>query len=135
MSQKIQAAGSGDAVETQVDRSSFVRPRRSVPTPWVSGRLLGSPIAKDDDMQKITPFLWFDDQAEVDELWDRLSEGGEKGPCGWLKDGFGVSWQIIPSVLMELVSDPDADRSKRVMEAIRRMGRIDVAELESAHAG
>ncbi len=75
------------------------------------------------------------DQAEVDELWDRLSEGGEKGPCGWLKDKFGVSWQIIPSVLMQLINDPDPDKSRRVMEAMLQMSKIDVAKLEKAHAG
>jgi predicted 3-demethylubiquinone-9 3-methyltransferase (glyoxalase superfamily) len=68
------------------------------------------------------------DQAEVDDLWDRLSEGGEKGPCGWLKDKFGLSWQIVPSVLIELISDPDRQKSRRVMEAMLQMSKIDVAK-------
>jgi predicted 3-demethylubiquinone-9 3-methyltransferase (glyoxalase superfamily) len=75
------------------------------------------------------------DQAEVDELWDRLSEGGEKGPCGWLKDRFGVSWQVVPSVLIELLTDTDAARSQRVMEAMLQMTRIDIAKLRQAHTG
>jgi predicted 3-demethylubiquinone-9 3-methyltransferase (glyoxalase superfamily) len=171
----------------------------------ISGQLFKSPAAKDDDMQKISPFLWFDnqaeeamhfyvsifkqskvghivrygdagpgpngsvmtasfeldgqqftalnggprfkfteaisfvvdcqDQAEVDDLWDRLSEGGEKGPCGWLKDKFGLSWQIVPSVLIELISDPDRQKSRRVMEAMLQMSKIDVAKLKAAHEG
>lgn len=75
------------------------------------------------------------DQAEVDDLWDRLSEGGEKGPCGWLKDKFGLSWQIVPSVLIELISDPDRQKSRRVMEAMLQMSKIDVAKLKAAHEG
>jgi predicted 3-demethylubiquinone-9 3-methyltransferase (glyoxalase superfamily) len=75
------------------------------------------------------------DQGEVDELWDELSEGGEKGPCGWLKDKFGVSWQIVPTVLMELLNDPDAKKSRRVMEAMLQMSKIDIAKLRQAYEG
>jgi predicted 3-demethylubiquinone-9 3-methyltransferase (glyoxalase superfamily) len=158
-----------------------------------------------DDMQKITPFLWFDDQAEdamnhyvsifknskvrgvtrygdagpgpkgsvmtasfeleghqftalnggprfsfteaisfvvscktqeeVDELWERLSEGGEIQRCGWLKDKFGLSWQIVPVVLIELLSDPDPERSRRVMEAMMQMTKIEIAKLRQAYQG
>lgn len=165
---------------------------------------LNSPAAKDDDMQKITPFLWFDtqaeeamrfyvsifknskvgtiarygdagpgpkgsvmtasfeldgqqftalnggplfkfteaisfqvsceDQAEVDELWDNLSDGG-KGQCGWLKDRFGVSWQIVPSVLAELINDPDPKKSRRVVEAMLQMTKLDIAKLRAAYDG
>ena len=73
-------------------------------------------------------------QKEVDRLWDELSEGGEKGPCGWLKDKFGVSWQIIPTVLDEMLQDEDADRANRVMKAMLQMTKIDVAALEKAYA-
>jgi len=76
-----------------------------------------------------------EDQAEVDDLWDRLSDGGEKGRCGWLKDRFGVSWQIVPSALSELMSDPDREKSKRVMEAMLQMTKIDIAKLRAAHKG
>jgi predicted 3-demethylubiquinone-9 3-methyltransferase (glyoxalase superfamily) len=74
-------------------------------------------------------------QEEVDELWEKLSEGGEKGQCGWLKDKFGLSWQIVPSVLIELMGDPDPEKSKRVTEAMLQMTKIDIAKLRQAHAG
>jgi predicted 3-demethylubiquinone-9 3-methyltransferase (glyoxalase superfamily) len=73
-------------------------------------------------------------QEEVDELWEKLSEGGEEGPCGWLKDKFGVSWQIIPTVLDEMLQDEDAGKANRVMEAMLQMGKIDIAGLEKAYA-
>jgi predicted 3-demethylubiquinone-9 3-methyltransferase (glyoxalase superfamily) len=71
-------------------------------------------------------------QAEVDEFWERLSDGGETGPCGWLKDKYGVSWQVIPTRLSELLSDPDAEKAQRVMKAMLQMGKIEIAELERA---
>jgi predicted 3-demethylubiquinone-9 3-methyltransferase (glyoxalase superfamily) len=74
-----------------------------------------------------------DDQAEVDRLWDALTaNGGEPGPCGWLKDRFGLSWQITPRRLNELLADGDPDRARRAMEAMLKMGKIEVAELEHA---
>lgn len=76
-----------------------------------------------------------EDQAEVDEMWERLSEGGETGRCGWLKDRFGVSWQVIPRILIELINDPDADKARRVTEAMMRMTRIDIAALRRAAEG
>jgi len=72
-------------------------------------------------------------QAEVDELWDKLSEGGEKGPCGWCKDKFGVSWQIIPHVLGEMLGDRDPEKSKRVMNAMLQMSKIEIHLLEQAY--
>ncbi|MFI0740270.1 VOC family protein [Streptomyces sp. NPDC021100] len=74
-------------------------------------------------------------QEEVDELWARLAEGGEEGPCGWLKDRYGLSWQIIPRRLTDLLSDADAERAGRVMRAMLEMTKIDVAKLEEAAAG
>ena len=71
-------------------------------------------------------------QAEVDELWERLSEGGETQRCGWLKDRFGLSWQIVPVVLIELLSNPDPEKSRRVMEAMMQMTKIDIAKLRQA---
>jgi len=76
-----------------------------------------------------------DTQKEVDELWSKLTAGGEESMCGWLKDKFGLSWQIIPSALFRLMSDPDPEKSKRVMEAMLQMKKIDVGVLERAHAG
>jgi predicted 3-demethylubiquinone-9 3-methyltransferase (glyoxalase superfamily) len=72
-------------------------------------------------------------QDEVDELWDKLSEGGQTQQCGWLKDRFGLSWQIIPSDLPELIGDPDPRKSQRVMEAMLQMTKIDVAKLRQAY--
>ena len=74
-------------------------------------------------------------QEEVDSYWDALTDGGEPGPCGWLKDRFGVSWQIVPKVLGELITDPDAEKAQRVMAAMLTMGKIEIAELERAAAG
>lgn len=71
-------------------------------------------------------------QEEVDEYWSRLGDGGEEGPCGWLKDRYGVSWQIVPTRLTELLDDPDPDTSQRVMRAMLEMKKIDVATLEQA---
>ena len=71
-------------------------------------------------------------QDEVDRLWDALSEGGEEGPCGWLKDRFGLSWQIIPSALPELLSDPDPERAQKAMAAMLQMKKIDIGELRRA---
>ena len=72
------------------------------------------------------------DQDEVDRLWVTLSEGGEEGPCGWLKDRYGLSWQIVPSVMYELIADPDPERAQRAIAAMLQMGKLDIAELERA---
>ena len=74
-------------------------------------------------------------QDEVDHFWSQLSAGGEEQMCGWLKDKFGLSWQIVPGVLGKLMSDPDPAKAKRVMSAMLQMKRIDIAALEKAHAG
>jgi predicted 3-demethylubiquinone-9 3-methyltransferase (glyoxalase superfamily) len=72
-------------------------------------------------------------QEEVDELWEKLSEGGEKGPCGWLKDKYGVSWQIVPTALGELLNDPDPEKSNRVMKAMLGMSKIEIQGLRDAY--
>ena len=72
-------------------------------------------------------------QEEVDEFWEKLSRGGQEGPCGWLKDRYGLSWQINPSILGELLADPDPAKSKRVMEAMLKMKKIDIAGLRKAY--
>jgi predicted 3-demethylubiquinone-9 3-methyltransferase (glyoxalase superfamily) len=74
------------------------------------------------------------DQEEVDHYWERLGEGGEPGPCGWLKDRFGLSWQVVPDRLPELLGDPDREKAQRVMAAMLEMGKIEIAELERAAA-
>jgi predicted 3-demethylubiquinone-9 3-methyltransferase (glyoxalase superfamily) len=72
-------------------------------------------------------------QQEVDELWEKLSEGGEKLRCGWLKDKYGLSWQVIPSALGEMLQDKDAQKSKRVMQAMLQMDKIDIKRLKQAY--
>jgi predicted 3-demethylubiquinone-9 3-methyltransferase (glyoxalase superfamily) len=72
-------------------------------------------------------------QAEVDELWEKLSAGGNKDRCGWLKDRYGLSWQIVPTKLSELMSDPDPKKANRVMQAMLQMDKLDIAQLERAH--
>jgi len=74
-------------------------------------------------------------QAEVDHYWERLSAGGTTQQCGWLKDKFGLSWQIVPDALIELMQGQDPERSKRVMQAMLQMTKIDIATLRAAHAG
>jgi predicted 3-demethylubiquinone-9 3-methyltransferase (glyoxalase superfamily) len=74
------------------------------------------------------------DQEEVDAFWSKLSEGGEEGPCGWLKDKYGVSWQVVPTVLVDLLVDPDREKSQRVMQAMLSMKKIEIDALERAAA-
>jgi predicted 3-demethylubiquinone-9 3-methyltransferase (glyoxalase superfamily) len=74
-------------------------------------------------------------QEEVDMFWEKLSEGGEKQQCGWLRDKYGVSWQIVPGVLAELLSDTDPAKSQRVMKALLPMGKIDIQKLKQAYNG
>ena len=74
-------------------------------------------------------------QAEVDTLWEKLSAGGRPSRCGWLKDKFGLSWQIVPTALPVLLADPDPVKSQRTMQAMLKMDKLDIAALEKAHAG
>ena len=73
-------------------------------------------------------------QEEVDHFWKKLSEGGEQSRCGWLKDKYGVSWQVVPTVLGELLRDKDAEKSKRVMQAMLKMDKLDIKKLQQAYA-
>jgi predicted 3-demethylubiquinone-9 3-methyltransferase (glyoxalase superfamily) len=81
----------------------------------------------------ISFFVNCETQQEVDDLWDKLSEGGEKGRCGWLKDKYGLSWQIVPSALGKMLHDKDAEKSKRVVKAMLQMSKIDVKGLQQAY--
>jgi len=83
----------------------------------------------------ISMFVNCETQSEVDELWEKLSAGGEKSRCGWLKDKYGLSWQIIPSALGTLLHDKDAAKAKRVMQAMMQMTKIDIKALQQAHEG
>ncbi len=75
------------------------------------------------------------DQAEVDYYWEKLSEGGEEGPCGWLKDRYGLSWQVVPTGMDELFADPDPQRAERAMRAMLGMRKLDIAALREAADG
>jgi predicted 3-demethylubiquinone-9 3-methyltransferase (glyoxalase superfamily) len=75
------------------------------------------------------------DQAEVDAFWGRLTDGGEPVQCGWLTDRFGVSWQIVPTGLMDMMSDPDPSRAARVMQAMMKMVKLDIGVLRQAYEG
>ena len=83
--------------------------------------------------EAISFFVNCETQAEVDELWEKLTEGGEESQCGWLKDKYGLSWQIVPTALGELLNDPDAEKAGRVMNAMLQMKKIDVAGLRAAY--
>ncbi len=74
-------------------------------------------------------------QQEVDDLWAKLSDGSQKSQCGWLKDKFGLSWQVVPSALVEMLQDQDAEKAKRVMAAMMQMSKIDIAKLKQAYEG
>jgi len=88
-------------------------------------------------MFSFTPAISFfvncETQQEVDELWGKLSAGGEESRCGWLKDKYGLSWQIIPSALGKMLQDEDREKAKRVMDAMLQMGKIDISRLQQAY--
>ena len=83
--------------------------------------------------EAVSMFVNCEDQAEVDVLWDKLLDGGEASKCGWLKDKFGLSWQIIPKALGELMGDKDPLKAKRVMDAMLTMKKIEVSKLQAAY--
>jgi predicted 3-demethylubiquinone-9 3-methyltransferase (glyoxalase superfamily) len=83
--------------------------------------------------EAVSLFVNCESQEEVDELWSKLSEGGEEGPCGWLKDRYGLSWQIVPTVLTELQADSDPAKSQAVIRAMLQMGKIDIQGLRRAY--
>ncbi|MGO9084077.1 MAG: VOC family protein [Candidatus Sulfotelmatobacter sp.] len=96
--------------------------------------LNGGPLFK--FTEAVSLFVDCETQAEVDDLWERLcSDGGEPGRCGWLKDKFGVSWQIIPKTLMQLLNDPDPEKSNAVLEAMLKMNKIVIEDLKRAYEG
>jgi predicted 3-demethylubiquinone-9 3-methyltransferase (glyoxalase superfamily) len=95
--------------------------------------LNGGPHVKFNEAISLQVFC--ETQDEVDHFWNRLSEGGEEGPCGWLKDKFGLSWQIVPTVLLDMLRDPDTGKSQRVTKAFMQMKKFDIAALERAFDG
>ena len=105
--------------------------------------LFGQPfLAMSTNSGPVDPFnhavslmIYCDDQAEVDRYWNALLEGGSPQQCGWLKDRFGLSWQIVPTVLMQMMADPDRAKAKRAADAMMKMVKLDVAALQAAYAG
>ena len=95
--------------------------------------LNGGPMFKFNEA--ISLVVACEDQAELDHFWTRLSEGGEEVQCGWLKDKFGVSWQVVPAILEDMMKDKDPAKSSRVMAAIMKMKKLDIPTLERAYAG
>lgn len=93
--------------------------------------LNGGPLFK--FTEAISFVVHCDTQEEVDEFWNKLSEGGAESQCGWLKDKFGLSWQIVPKALLEMLQDKDAEKSKRVMQAMLKMKKIDIKTLKQAY--
>ena len=112
--------GSAMSVTFQIDGQEFMA-------------LNGGPLFK--FTEAISLFVNCETQDEIDRLWSKLSDGGEPGQCGWLRDKFGLSWQIVPNVLGELMGDPDPEKSKRVTQAMLKMGKLDIAGLRRAYDG
>jgi predicted 3-demethylubiquinone-9 3-methyltransferase (glyoxalase superfamily) len=92
--------------------------------------LNGGPHFKFDEA--ISFQIMCETQAEVDYFWSKLSEGGSEGPCGWLKDKFGLSWQVVPTVVPELLADATSEKAGRVMKALLQMKKLDIAALQAA---
>jgi len=97
------------------------------------GALNGGPLFK--FTEAVSLYINCEDQKEVDELWEKLSSGGAKSRCGWLKDRYGLSWQVVPTVLEKYLGDKDPAKAKRVMEAMLQMDKLDVAKLTKAYEG
>ena len=85
--------------------------------------------------EAISFFVSCETQKEIDYFWEKLSAGGKKSRCGWLKDKFGVSWQVVPPILGELLNDDDDEKSQRVMQAMFKMGKLDIKKLKQAAKG
>jgi predicted 3-demethylubiquinone-9 3-methyltransferase (glyoxalase superfamily) len=124
---------------TEAGREVHGHPPGSVMT--VEFELAGQPFTalNGGPMFRFTEAISFqvmcETQDEIDYFWSRLSEGGEEGHCGWLKDKFGLSWQVVPTMMGELFSDKDPKKSSRAMEAMLKMKKLDIAELKRAAAG
>jgi len=115
---KIVSAGSAMSATIEIEGQQFIA-------------FNGGPMFK--FTEAISLFVNCDSQEEIDHLWEKLSEGGQKQKCGWLKDKYGVSWQIIPPVLGQMLQDKDPAKSKRVMQAMLQMDKIDIAGLKKAY--
>ncbi len=114
------APGSVMVVEFELDGQPFVA-------------LNGGPNFKFDEAVSFQ--IYCETQNEIDNYWSALTKGGQEGPCGWLKDKYGLSWQVVPSAIPEMMSDPDTEKSARVMTAFMKMKKLDLAAIERAYAG
>ena len=133
---------SGDSRVLHVDRFTDAGPAPEAPVGFIEFQLNGRPFQAINGgpefsfTEAISFSIVCADQAEVDYYWDTLTQGGEPGPCGWLKDKYGVSWQVVPALLTELLRDADQERAGRVMRRMLQMeGKLDVAELQAAYEG
>ena len=90
---------------------------------------------KSDFTWAVSFFVTCETQKEIDYYWDKLAAGGEEQPCGWVKDKFGLSWQIVPSIINDLIGDADPKKVNRTMQAVSRMKKLDLAKIKKAHAG
>jgi predicted 3-demethylubiquinone-9 3-methyltransferase (glyoxalase superfamily) len=113
-------AGSVIAVEFELNGQKFVA-------------LNGGPEFKFNEA--ISFQIFCDDQDEIDYYWGKFTEEGEAGECGWLKDKYGMSWQVLPAALVDMLADPDAEKAARTTESMLAMKKLDIAELEAAYAG
>jgi predicted 3-demethylubiquinone-9 3-methyltransferase (glyoxalase superfamily) len=113
-------AGSVMVVEFEIDGQVFTA-------------LNGGPQFKFDEAVSFQ--VMCETQAEIDYFWSKLSAGGKEGPCGWLKDKFGLSWQVVPSALLQMMSDADGAKQDRIMNAVLKMKKFDIAHLKQAYAG
>jgi len=113
-------AGSVMVVEFEIDGQTFTA-------------LNGGPNFKFNEA--ISLQVHCETQAEVDYFWSKLTQGGEEGPCGWLKDKYGLSWQVVPAAIPKMMTDPDPAKSARVMDAFMKMKKLDIATLERAYEG
>lgn len=95
--------------------------------------LNGGPVFK--FTEAISLQVYCDSQEEIDYFWSKLSAGGEEGPCGWLKDKYGLSWQVVPRILPDMLADENSDKAQRVTKAFLQMKKFDIAELERAYEG
>ncbi len=125
-----------DSKVLHVDRFSDTGPDPDAPVVFIEFQINGQPFQAINGgpefsfTEAVSFAIECADQAEVDSYWDTLTAGGSPSDCGWLKDKYGVSWQVVPAVVKELMGDPDSEISERAMEAILQMKKIDVAKLE-----
>ncbi len=129
----------GDSKVLHVDRFSDIGPDPEAPVVFIEFRLNGQPFQAVNGgpqfpfTEAVSFAIECADQGEVDHYWNALTEGGEPGHCGWLKDRYGVSWQVVPRVLNDLLRDADRERAGRVMRRMLQMTKLDVAELRAAY--